>query len=68
MGGFDQIDDQIFVIDDQNDQNDRIRRFEVKPFTLEARIYFIMNPSIPANYYYRDKSVFTGRKPKSNRH
>lgn len=49
MGGFDQIDDQIFVIDDQNDQNDRIRRFEVKPFTLEARIYFIMNPSIPAN-------------------
>ena len=45
-GGFDQIDDQIFVIDDQND---RIRRFEVKPFTLEERIVFIMNPSLPTN-------------------
>lgn len=66
MGGFDQIDDQIFVIDDQNDQNDRISRFEVKPFTLEAYILHYESKYTCKFEDYRDKSVFTGRKPKSN--
>lgn len=48
-GGFDQIDDQNIVFGDQNDQNDRTRKFKGKQYTFHLHTTFMVRPNIPPN-------------------